>query len=226
MEESQTLKNGRIYLKDKPSIILGISPGNPFFYKMENLVKMLGFSKNNSDHKVLLFLPDKISQHNYRAVGSSNPEKSARLKANRLRNKCKEAIRSCGIERAEFINWSHDVETSTSYTDAFNHVKHLYQVNNQFQKDVQESTQSALVSLKIGRDKNMLKSSENMTIDMAEGVKYVLKELAFLSVVSDIYEGCEKFVFVYHRPWSVLEKFFDGGYDKISRTSLGLYVLE
>ena len=172
-------------------------------------------------------MPDKISEHNYRAVGSKNPEKSARLQANCLRNKCKKAILSCGIERAEFIDWSHDVEISTSYTDAFNHVKHLYQVNNQFQKDVQESTQSALVSLKNKREKNMTSEmNENMAIDMAEGVQYLLKELAFLSVVSDIYENCEKFVFVYHRPWPVLEKFFDGGYDKISRTSLGLCVLE
>ena len=68
--------------------------------------------------------------------------------------------------------------------------------------------------------------NENMAIDMAEGVQYLLKELAFLSVVSDIYETCETFVCVYHRPWPVLEKFLDGGYDKISRTSLGLYVLE
>ena len=171
-------------------------------------------------------MPDKISEQNYRAVGSKNPEKSARLQANCLRNKCKKAILSCGTESAEFIDWNHDVEISTSYTDAFNHVKHLYQVNNQFQKDVQESTQSALVSLKNSRKNDTLEMSEDMAIDMAEGVQYLLKELAFLSVVSDIYENCEKLVLLYHRSWPVLEKFFDGGYDKISRTSLGLYVLQ
>jgi hypothetical protein len=46
------VKNGRIYLKNKQTIILGVSPGNPFFYKMENLEKMFRFSKDNSNHKV------------------------------------------------------------------------------------------------------------------------------------------------------------------------------
>ena len=58
MEDSQTLKNGQIYLKNKPTIILGVSPGNPFFYKMENLVKMLRFSKTNSDNKVYKNIPN------------------------------------------------------------------------------------------------------------------------------------------------------------------------
>ena len=63
MEESQTLKNGHIYLKNKSTIILGVSPGNPFFYRMENLVKMLQFSKTNSD-KVRIH-PKLIEYHGY-----------------------------------------------------------------------------------------------------------------------------------------------------------------
>jgi hypothetical protein len=153
-------------------------------------------------------LPDKISEHNYRAVGGRNPERSARVKSNRLRNKCKEAILSCGIQGAEFVNWSDDIETSTAYIDALNYVRQLYEVNSQFQKDVQESTQISLVSLKNGREKTVLESGENA------------------AVVSDIYESCEKFVLVYHRPMPLFEKYFDGGYDSISRTSLGLYVLK
>ncbi|CAB3986629.1 annexin A6-like [Paramuricea clavata] len=152
MEESQTVKNGRIYLESKRTIVLGISPGNPFFYKMENLQKMFQFAKINSDQKILLFLVDKISEHNYRAVGT------------------------------EYVNWSRDVETSDSYTSALNYVKHLYQVNDQFQNDIQECTQLALVSLKNGREKNMSQSGRNTAIDLEEGVEYLLKELAFFSV--------------------------------------------
>ena len=178
--------------------------------------------------KILLFLVDKISEHNYRAVGSKNPEKSARLKANSLRNKCQAAMHSCGIqnESAEYINWSRDIETSDSYISALNYVKHLYQVNDQFQKDIQESTQLALVSLKNGRKENMSENSRNTAIDLEEGVEYPLKELAFFSVVGEIYERCEEYVLVYHRPWPVIERYFDGKYDNVSRPCLGFYVLE
>ena len=178
--------------------------------------------------KILLFLPDKIFEHNYRAIRSRNPEKSARLNANRLRNKCQEAMHSCGIrnESTEYINWSRDIETSDSYISALNHVKHLYQVNDQFQNDIQGCTQLALVSLKNGREENMSENRRNTAIDLEEGIEYLLKELAFLSVVSEIYERCEEYVVVYHRPLPVIERYFDGKYDNVSRPCLGFYVLE
>ncbi len=174
----------------------------------------------------MLFLPDKISEHNYRAVGSKNPERSAREKANWLRNKCKKAIHSCGIqnESVEFINWDRDVEKSSSYISALQYVKNLYEANDQFRNEIQEYTKLALVSMKNGREKNMPESSKNSVIDLEEGVKYPLKELAFFSVVGDIYESCEQFVFVYHRRWSVLEKYFDGRYDNVPRPCLGFFV--
>ena len=177
--------------------------------------------------KVMLFLVDKINEHNYRAVGSKNPEKSARVKANRLRNKCQEAIHSCGMQddSVEFINWARDVENSTYYVDALKYVTHLYEINDQFQKDIKESTQLALVSIKRAREKNMPEGSD-APIDLDEGVKYLLKELAFLSVVSDIYEGCNEFLVLYHRPWPVLENFFDGVYDNVSEPCLGYHVFE
>ena len=135
---------------------------------------------------------------------------------------------SCRIqdESVEYINWDRDIERSPFYLDALSHVKHLYQANDQFQKDIQESTRLALVSLKNGREKSMLDKSEDTEIDLEEGVKYLLKELAVLSVVSQIYENCEEFVVIYHRRWSVLEKYFDGEYDSISRPCLGFCVLE
>ncbi|CAB3977194.1 tRNA-dependent cyclodipeptide synthase [Paramuricea clavata] len=202
MEESQTVKNGRVYLENKRTIVLAISPGNPFFCKVENLQKMFQFARKNSDQKILLFLVDKISEHNFRAVGSKNPERSARLKGNCLRNKCQEALHSCGIqnESAEYINWGRDVETSDSYTGALNYVKHLYQVNDQFRNEIQECTQLALVAVKLAnsREEKMSESSRNTAaIDLEEGVEYLLKELAFFSAVSDIYErpNIEEFEF-------------------------------
>ena len=69
-------------------------------------------------------------------------------------------------------------------------------------------------------------NSKNGEIDLEEGVKYTLKELAFLSVVGDIYESYEEFVFVYPRRCPILEEYFDGKYDNISRSCLGCYVVE
>ncbi len=97
------------------------------------------------------------------------------------------------------------------FEKSLQYLKNLYEANDQFRNEIQESTKLALVSMKNGREKNMPKSSKNSAIDLEEGVKYQLKELHFsLCMVGDIYESCEEFVFVYHRRWSVLEKYFEG----------------
>lgn len=128
-----------------------------------------------------MFIAGKISEHNYRAVGSKNPEKSARVNAKEIRRKCEEAIQSCGItnELVEYTNWSREVETSKSYIDALSYVKKLYEESYLFKTDVQESTRLALKSLYKSRVKNKPEKLENRVIDLEEGVQYCLKELAF-----------------------------------------------
>ncbi len=56
MEESQTIKNGRTYLETKRTIMLGISPGNAFFHKIENLQKVFQLARNRSQQKVGIYL--------------------------------------------------------------------------------------------------------------------------------------------------------------------------
>ena len=48
MEGSQLTKNGQTFLKKKRTIILGMSPGNTFFYKMENLQRIFYFARDNT----------------------------------------------------------------------------------------------------------------------------------------------------------------------------------
>ena len=99
-----------------------------------------------------------------------------------MRNKCKEAIRLChGQGRFQFVNWSEDVEVSSPYIDAFSGMKRLYEESHSFQKDVMESSNNALQSLK----KNRQKSSMENGFNLEEGVNYLLKELAFFSVVNN-----------------------------------------
>ena len=87
-------------------------------------------------------------------------------------------------------------------------------------------TKGALLSLKKGREKASIKNGVNLqtkTIDLEEGVNYLLKELAFLSVVTIIYDCSESVVVVYPKRWPVLEKYCDGGYDNISKPFLGFH---
>ena len=49
MEESQAIKNGRIYVEERRTILLTMSIGNSYFYKVETLEKLMNFSKTNSD---------------------------------------------------------------------------------------------------------------------------------------------------------------------------------
>lgn len=182
--------------------------------------------------QVLLCIPDKISEHNYRAVGSKNPEKSARGQGNRLRNKCNEAIQSSGLCDANysFIRWTEDVESCPHYQKALADIQGLYEVNDEFRADIRESTEAALRCLKNGREKGGSNKeneiAEENAVDLKEGVLYLLKELAFFVAIPSIYENCDEFVFVYHRSWPVLERYFAGGYDDIEKLSLGFVVFE
>ena len=145
------------------------------------------------------------------------------MKANRVRNKCNETIRLCnGQGRFQFVNWSENVEVSGPYIDAFTGMNRLYEENHSFQKDVMESSNIALHSLK----KNRQKSSMENGFNIEEGVNYSLKELAFLSVVNNIYHCSESVFVVYHKRWPVLEKYCDGGYDNISKPFLGFHVMK
>ena len=123
------------------------------------------------------------------------------------------------------------MESCHEYNKALEHIKDLYQTNDEFHADIRESTEAALRCLKNGREKgasnkeNELAELENGA-DLKEGVQYLLKELAFFVAVPTIYENCENFVFVYHRRWPVLERYFGGFYDGVQKPSLGFLVFE
>ena len=113
------------------------------------------------------------------------------------------------------------------YTKAFLGIRDLYQVNDGFRRDIQDSTAAALRCMKIGRENADGSCSDSESgADIEEGVKYLLKELAFLQTVPNIYKNCDRFVLVYHRSWPVLEKYFGGYYDGVVRPCLGFVVYE
>ena len=175
--------------------------------------------------QVFLFISDKISEHNYRAIRSKKPEKKARANSKRLRDKCKIAIQNSDLRHAahSFIRWEEEVESCTQYNKALADIRGLYEANNEFTNDVRELTEEALRSL---GESNHGKEAERNMVDVEEGVLYLLKELAFVVSVPSIYKNCEEFVYVYHRPWPLLERFCTGFYDGIEKQSVGYFVFE
>ena len=169
-----------------------------------------------------MFIPDIISEHNYRAVGSNNPEKSARVKANRLRNKIKALFQSKQIDADMFsyVDWKADVETCPQYQDTLDEIRTLYKMNIKFHTDIFEVTKRALESLVAGRGQHQIQS-----IDTEEGANYLVKELAFLLTLPEIYPEFSNYRFVYHADWPVLRKFVAGMYDGITRRYVDLFVL-
>ena len=161
-----------------------------------------------------MVIPDIISEHNYRAVGSKNPRKAAKVQANNLRNKIKAVLQSGQIDadRFSYVNWKADVETCPKYHDTLEEIKTLYKTNQEFHNDVFGVTQVVLEKLAASRGHHRIQN-----IEIEEGVNYVLKQLAFFSTIPEIYKEFSSCRFVYHTDWPVLTKFLTGMYDGISR---------
>ena len=135
----------------------------------------------------------------------------------------------CSNEKYIYVNWMEDIESCSKYIDAFQTLKDLFQNNKKFRHDIQETTESALISMKSGRANGNGETQENdiiAAVDIEEGVKYLLKELAFFDVVPHVYTNYEEFVFVYHRSWPVYEKYCSAYYDGIHRPLLGFLVFQ
>ena len=122
------------------------------------------------------------------------------------------------------------MESCHEYDKALADIKDLYEANDEFRADIRKSTEAALRCLRNGREKGSCNKEHETTdagaVDLNEGVLYLLKELSFLVAVPSIYKNCKEFVAVYHRPWPVLEKYFNGCYDGIEKPSLGFVVFE
>lgn len=57
MEVSQVYLNGERFLQDGRPLMLGISPGNPFYYNKETLVRLFDFAARKNPEQVGFFIP-------------------------------------------------------------------------------------------------------------------------------------------------------------------------
>ena len=71
---------------------------------------------------------------------------------------------------------------------------------------------------------NKESEEEGEAFDVIEGAQYLLKELAFFLAMSSVYKDFQEFIFIYHRPWPVLEKLFNGHYDGVCRDFMGFII--
>jgi len=174
---------------------------------------------------VLIFITDKISEHNYLAVGSKTPEKSAKTKGNKLRKKCKEIMESqgCSLDKYTFINWMEDIDPNPYYRGELEYIENLYKNNEKFRLDIHQRTKEALACFIKGRDNGQHDAYTTESLDIEEGAKYLLEELACLSVLHQIYDNCNKYVLVYHRATPLIDNYFEGFYDGQYRPWLGSY---
>ena len=49
MDVSQAVLNGQKYLQDNRPVILGISPGNPHYYRLETLERLFDLARKTSE---------------------------------------------------------------------------------------------------------------------------------------------------------------------------------
>lgn len=89
-ETSLTFQTGQDVLENNGLILFGMSPGNSFFQSevVEDYVWFLGKEKR----RIVVFIPQEISQHTFIAMGCKHPRQTARKQSNRLRKYFKQAI--------------------------------------------------------------------------------------------------------------------------------------
>lgn len=74
MEVSQVILNGERFLQNGRPVILGISIGNPHYYKQETLVRLFDFAARNNSDQVSYFLPDRSKIYDTRMPGEVRGE--------------------------------------------------------------------------------------------------------------------------------------------------------
>ena len=198
-----------------------------------------------------MFVPDVIAEHSYRAIGSSKPEKLARKKSKDILRRLKSVLTTSTIPRSfeiSYVDWKKEVETSPEYIKQLDDVTKLFNNSKQFYNDTLEIVDAALESLwkwkmsgkgidrsdilrMDGKDEapyeKAAASSKAKDYDVIEGANYILKEYAFFLAIPSIYTDFDKFVFVYHKRWPVLENLINGVYDNnMQAASMGFFVLD
>lgn len=199
--------------------IIGMSPGNSYFkdeevrYLLQKIIGQYG--------KCAVLVADIPAISTYEALGY--PTNKARNKAipkgNNLKNRTRRIQKELNIadDSVRIIEWEEEVENNLEYQEYYQQIQSLFDINVAFAKDARATTQEVID----GSENN--NHDNQQAIDIA--VHYLLSEFAFLEWAHS-YLGKEKIAYVYHKNWSVFEKYIAGVYDDKKRPYLEFILLE
>ncbi len=210
--QGTVFENGYKVLDEKGLVIIWMSVGNSYFDK-EKIEEIMDYAVN-SFSSVKVLIPYEPAIYTYLALGYDNVKASskARLGSNRLKNHTKRVVSE--NKNVEIVDWT-EIERNELYQEKLGFIKELYNKNEEFQKDANETTQKILAN-KSGIDI----SEDNINI----GVEYLLEELAFVLASPDFFE-VERTVYMYHRSWPIYEKLVNGLYDDQTKHNVGFLLV-
>lgn len=217
--EGFAYETGYKILRDRGTALVPICPGNGHFNArtIDELISIT--TKKFSD--VRIFIPDKPTEHTYRAMGYNEvkSQRKARLQGNNLRNNARRSIKNIqgqnGNTVPQILNWTGDIDSRGEYHSELSNMYQLYDTNESFNKTVKSETKRVI--------ENRLTKKMKISSCIKEGVEYVLEELAWLTASPTILE-VQKVAYVYHNQW-FLDDFIDGKFDQIKLDNLGYVII-
>lgn len=203
-------------------LIVGMSPGNGYF-KQEVIDKLLVYCLEKYK-KIGVFIPDVPAISTYVALGY--PENIAKSKkaipqGNNFRNRIKKSIDEKNLNSNEIyvFDWQREkIQDSIDYQKAFTYVKNVYENNILFNQDINSETRKVLVN-------NSFRKKEITEDDIKIGSHYILSEFAFMLHLPEHLKTYDSFIYGYHNPWPVWEKFISGEYDNQKKNNLEFLLL-
>lgn len=203
-------------------LIIGMSPGNGYF-KKEVIDKLIPFGLQQTN-TIGIFIPDVPAIATYIALGY--PENIARREkaipqGNNFRNKVLKSILDQKLNKENIIvfDWRNEkIEENSNYQKAFEYVSSLYKNNLEFKNDINAATEVVLLH-------NPFKKKDINLVDIEIGTHYIISEFAFMLFLPTYLSQYKKFIYGYHNPWSVWEKFIAGEYDGNRKESLQFLLL-
>lgn len=217
--EGEAYHKGYEILKEKGASLVPVCPGNGHF-NAKTIDELMRISSENFS-KVIVFIPDKPTEHTYRAMGY--PDNKARQKArhqgNNLRNNTMRTIEKIkqipGATIPIIISWADDIEPNELFQKELRRLKELYNQNPEFRELVRNETLSVI--------KERVEGDKEIETKIDEGILYVLEELAWLTACPSIL-GYPRIAYVYHQEW-FLDDFIAGKYDNQKKENLGFVII-
>ena len=199
---------GSLVLKEKGSIIVGISINNSYF-KEPNLEKILSWSQCNAS-KVYIMIPDEPSIHTLIAIGYAHKkaENITRLKSNALENKCLKIIQGLNSSVFNVLRWK-SIVGSLAYLESLCEMNNLYCTDVNFRKALRDTTAEVV-------SKYIQHAPTEIEIDNA--VVFLIKELSFICNSNNILDS-SNVAYLYQNTMNVLRDIVYGKYS--FKTSVG-----